>query len=281
MGLPLPGACAVRTFGHGHFCQRSTASICVVALCTRLAADCAWTKYLGVPMHTTTHDIDLEQLIAEHHTLLGQYARVQEHCSDLLLCQAAEIAHLQALLVRQRGQAIASQSALAWAREDRAELQASILDLPRRTSLLQEVKNLTAQVQALMHERLRWRWGDAAQHAVAIRSTGTAALPSASAATNVVQAHGLSDPAGLEEAADDIAQLEASLVAADLVICQTGCLSHGAYWRVQDHCKRTGKACVVVEQPEAVRIVRIHQPESAPVPQEIAVNATQTTGVPT
>ncbi|MEG0539999.1 MAG: DUF2325 domain-containing protein, partial [Comamonas sp.] len=174
-----------------------------------------------------------------------------------------------------------SQSALAWAREDRAELQASILDLPRRTSLLQEVKNLTAQVQALMHERLRWRWGDAAQHTVAIGSTGTAALPSASAATNVVQAHGLSDTAGLEEAADDIAQLEASLVAADLVICQTGCLSHGAYWRVQDHCKRTGKACVVVEQPEAVRIVRIHQPESAPVPQEIAVNATQTTGVPT
>lgn len=281
MALPLPGACAVRTFGHAHFCQRSTASICVVALCTRLAADCALTKYLGAPMHTTTHDIDLEQLIAEHHTLLGQYARVQEHCSDLLLRQAAEIAHLQALLVRQRGQAIASQSALAWAREDRAELQASILDLPRRTSLLQEVKNLTAQVQALMHERLRWRWGDAAQHAVAIGSTGTAALPSASAATNVVQAHGLSDTTGLEEAADDIAQLEASLVAADLVICQTGCLSHGAYWRVQDHCKRTGKACVVVEQPEAVRIVRIHQPESAPVPQEIAVNATQTTGAPT
>jgi hypothetical protein len=26
---------------------------------------------------------------------------------------------------------------------------------------------------------------------------------------------------------------------------------------VQDHCKRTGKACVLVEQPEAVRIVRI------------------------
>ena len=53
--------------------------------------------------------------------------------------------------------------------------------------------------------------------------------------------------------------LEASLVAADLVICQTGCLSHGEYWRVQDHCKRTGKTCVLVAQPEAVRIVRIHR----------------------
>lgn len=55
----------------------------------------------------------------------------------------------------------------------------------------------------------------------------------------------------------DLVALEASLVAADLVICQTGCLSHGAYWRVRDHCKRTGKACVLVERPDALRIVRI------------------------
>ena len=56
-----------------------------------------------------------------------------------------------------------------------------------------------------------------------------------------------------------LARLEASLVAADLVICQTGCLSHGAYWRVQDHCRRTGKACVLVEQPDAVRTVHIRE----------------------
>ncbi|MDM0107899.1 DUF2325 domain-containing protein [Variovorax sp. J22R24] len=55
-------------------------------------------------------------------------------------------------------------------------------------------------------------------------------------------------------------RLEDSLVAADLVICQTGCLSHGAYWRVQDTCRRTGKVCVLVEEPDAVRIVRIHHP---------------------
>lgn len=57
----------------------------------------------------------------------------------------------------------------------------------------------------------------------------------------------------------DLDGLDASLAAADLVICQTGCLSHGAYWRVQDHCKRTGKSCVLVEQTDALRIVRIHQ----------------------
>lgn len=60
--------------------------------------------------------------------------------------------------------------------------------------------------------------------------------------------------------------LETSLQAADLVICQTGCLSHGEYWRVQDHCKRLGKTCVLVEQPEAVRIVRIHKAEPTAAP---------------
>ena len=52
---------------------------------------------------------------------------------------------------------------------------------------------------------------------------------------------------------------EASLQADDMVIFQTGCLSHSEYWRVQDHCKRTGKTCVLVEQSEALRSVRIHK----------------------
>lgn len=48
----------------------------------------------------------------------------------------------------------------------------------------------------------------------------------------------------------DACQLEASLRAADMVICQTGCLSHNAYWRVEDHCRRTGKPCIVVNAGE-------------------------------
>lgn len=63
----------------------------------------------------------------------------------------------------------------------------------------------------------------------------------------------------------DLARLEHSLRAADLVICQTGCVGHGAFWRVQDHCKRTGKTCVLVEQPDALRIVRIHPADVAQV----------------
>jgi hypothetical protein len=33
------------------------------------------------------------------------------------------------------------------------------------------------------------------------------------------------------------------------VICQTGCISHSAYWRVKDYCKRNGKRCVFIDNP--------------------------------
>ena len=58
---------------------------------------------------------------------------------------------------------------------------------------------------------------------------------------------------------------EASLRAADLVICQTGCLSHDAYWRVQDHCRRTGKPCVMVGEPQPIHFVRRETAEEAAV----------------
>jgi hypothetical protein len=58
---------------------------------------------------------------------------------------------------------------------------------------------------------------------------------------------------GLE---DSSSQLDASLAAADLVICQTGCISHSAYWRVKDHCKRHGKRCVFVDNPSVSSLVR-------------------------
>ena len=51
---------------------------------------------------------------------------------------------------------------------------------------------------------------------------------------------------GEEESA---AKLDATLAAADMVICQTACISHDSYWRVKDYCKRTGKQCVFVENP--------------------------------
>ena len=44
-------------------------------------------------------------------------------------------------------------------------------------------------------------------------------------------------------------RLDANLAAADCVVCQTGCISHSAYWLVKDYCKRTGKRCVYLDKP--------------------------------
>jgi hypothetical protein len=49
---------------------------------------------------------------------------------------------------------------------------------------------------------------------------------------------------GLEESPH---RIDSVVAAADIVICQAGCISHNAYWRVKEHCKRTGKRCVFVK----------------------------------
>ncbi|MEK9804292.1 MAG: DUF2325 domain-containing protein, partial [Curvibacter sp.] len=49
---------------------------------------------------------------------------------------------------------------------------------------------------------------------------------------------------------------DVTLAAADLVICQSGCISHNAYWRVKDHCKRTGKRCVFLDTPSRSALER-------------------------
>lgn len=50
--------------------------------------------------------------------------------------------------------------------------------------------------------------------------------------------------------------LDGVLAAADAVICQSGCISHGAYWKLKDHCKRTGKPCVYLKGAGVSSFVR-------------------------
>jgi hypothetical protein len=197
-------------------------------------------------MNLNPHDMD--QLISEHHALLRHCGQIQTRCSDLVQAQAVAIHHLSAQAMRLRAAVIVRDTALAWAHEDRAELEATIPGLPKRVALARRVDALLARIQDLMRERFHWQQGGLAK-----RLAASDDFPAP------VRASALGSP---EDAAqvDDLASLEGSLVAADLVICQTGCLSHGAYWRVQDHCKRTGKTCVLVEQPDVVRIVHIHNP---------------------
>jgi hypothetical protein len=175
-----------------------------------------------------------DALAREHLALLGQYGAVQARCSGLIEAQRAEIVALRAREMRLHAGLVIRDSALAWAREDHALWQARVPGLPRRAALAERVEALMARVQALMRERLRWQ----------ARVPASAAAP-----VSAIAQAGPSDYAALEE----------SLGAADLVICQTGCLSHGAYWRVQDHCRRTGKPCVLVGNDGDLRIVRIHE----------------------
>lgn len=60
------------------------------------------------------------------------------------------------------------------------------------------------------------------------------------------------------------ARLDSTLAAADLVLCQTGCISHDAYWRVKEHCKRTGKPCLFVESPSRTGLARALSKLSVP-----------------
>jgi hypothetical protein len=184
---------------------------------------------------------DVDRLLCEHGALLRAHAQLQARCTVLLREEAERIRRLDADLMRTRAAAIRSLSALAWEREDCAALEQAAPGLKRRAAMGRQVEALQARVHELTR-RLHSR--ELADHALRKNEALPRALESSPE---------YSLEANLE------ASLEASLEAADLVICQTGCLSHGDYWRVQDHCKRSGKVCMLVDRPDRVHIVRIER----------------------
>ena len=174
----------------------------------------------------------------ENAVLLRAYARAQERCSRLLAEQAAQIVRLRAAL-------IVRDSALAMVREALAA-PATGVSLPKRLQNLLLPARRRAPRSPLPEADLREK---------AVLCVGRAEEASAMARQLVEIAGGrFLHHDGQDDV--DAAALEASLRAADLVICQTGCMSHGAYWRVQDHCRRTGKPCVLVGQEQPIRFVR-------------------------
>ena len=220
-----------------------------------------------------------DMIAQEHRVLLSAYGRAQARCSAQLAeqtAQAARIAELEAQLMRTQAQVVIRDTKLALAREELAELAAAAPGLPTRVKLARRVEWLSARVQDLMRELLRLQWVPAPS--VSNKSTLQAdllagvreksvlcvgqdlgqAVDGANAARQAIELAGgrFLHHAGGDDGIDDVAALEASLVAADLVICQTGCVSHDAYWRVHDHCQRTGKQCVLVDQPQAMHFIR-------------------------
>ena len=156
----------------------------------------------------------VESVSREHRALVAHYGQVQRRCEELLAQQRAQIAALEAQVVRLRGAVIVRDTALAAARQRSPALLTPgvSLDVQHKSVLCIGRARAAGATQRLVEQA-----GGRYLHQDGRRMHGGGAF-------------------------------EASLRAADLVICQTGCLSHDAYWRVQDHCRRTGKPCVLLGQ---------------------------------
>lgn len=222
---------------------------------------------------------NFENIAREHSVLLNEYGRVQSRCSELVARQVDQIealqnesVRMQAEIMRLRAEVMARDTALAYAREDLSKLQAVIPGLSTRLTLARRVETLTQHVQELLRERLGLHGKVRSTVGAAETGSAAAAIPmdlreksvlcvGQDESANIIAQQAIEKAGGRflhHDGKDDVDEtaLEASLTAADMVICQTACVSHDAYWRVQDHCKRTGKKCVLVEQPQAMHFVR-------------------------
>lgn len=234
--------------------------------------------------------VDGQRLVAlldENAVLTRELADAQQRSQRQAAHQARRIERQQADLLRLRAELIGRDTVIAALREDLQALEATVPDLRSREALSRECANLLTRVHELQRQLLQTqqaaerhlrraeelsealeqreapvpaKFTEAEARArldkVSVLCVGgrTGSVP---AYRQLVEGSGgrfLHHDGGEE---DNPAQLDATLAAADLVICQSGCISHGAYWRVKDHCKRTGKQCVFVETPSSSRLKRV------------------------
>jgi hypothetical protein len=226
--------------------------------------------------------------------LASELDELRRRSAEQQSAHARRLEQLQATILQLRAELISRDTALAMLRERAAEAAGAIPALNRREERAQvaeegrahDSERQTARIQDLKQalQRTRQDLVREQQRADAALRTPQPAAPVDSVVTLAATACArLDDQAvlcvGGRQASvpvyrslvertggkflhhdggedDGAARLEATLAAADLVICQTGCLSHDAYWRVKSHCKRTGKPCVFVEKPSAASLKR-------------------------
>jgi hypothetical protein len=209
------------------------------------------------------------ELVAEHQALARAYAEAQQRVTAWAQAHAREQQAWAQERMQQRAAVIALQTQLAQAQEQLQHWQAARPDLPEREALRQRLEEQLARNQALQRSlnQLASRAAVPVNAAPAAAATERApepvpvslgqrvvlcvggrggSVPQYRQAVEGCGAQFLHHDGGEEHKP---AQLEPQLAAADLVICQTGCISHDAYWRVKDHCKRHRKRCVFVETP--------------------------------
>lgn len=235
-------------------------------------------------------DIAQVQALLKENAVLGrELGKAQERCTRVIAEKSAEIEQLNAQLVRQRAVVIGQESQIAFLKQDLEQLKARIPNYDNVTKLQKKLEQLTqhqselqaqnAQLRQALHQAQRL----VRQQALESLQSPTQPVPEPAAPpapqpplqlkekkilcvggrhTSVASYREVIEKAGgyfshhdggLE---DKQSALDAVLAAADLVICQTGCISHNAYWRVKDFCKRTGTQCVFVDNPSASSFTR-------------------------
>ena len=188
-----------------------------------------------------------------------------------------ELARLTEQAAQLRAELAQRDSTIETLRRELDALQAALPDLRDRERLARRVEELEAREQALSDKmaQLRQRFARERQEAaVALPVPSPSARPAPVVVSepaldladktvlcvggrsgnvpnyrDLLEKEGarfMHHDGGLEQASE---LLDTSLAAADLVICQTGCISHQAYWRVKDFCKRNGKRCLFVDNP--------------------------------
>lgn len=55
---------------------------------------------------------------------------------------------------------------------------------------------------------------------------------------------------------ESLHRIDAVVAGADAVVCQSGCVSHAAYWRIKEACKKLGKPCVFLKSPGVTSFAR-------------------------
>lgn len=227
-------------------------------------------------------------LIKENGVLARELGKAQERCTRVISEKSVEIEKLNAQLMQQRAIAINQESRISFLTQDLEQLKSSLPDFENASRLRKKFEQLTArQAELEAHNaQLRQQLGEM-QRSPSPREKESTLVLAAERQSDAVKevpitfhlrektvlcvggrngnvanyrdvieragGHFAHHDGGLE---DNQGALDSVLAAADLVICQTGCISHNAYWRVKDFCKRTGKQCVFVENPSTSSLTR-------------------------
>jgi hypothetical protein len=218
----------------------------------------------------------------ENKRLLHDLNKAQQRATALMAEKSAEAEKHAAQMMQLRAQVVGKDSMIDSLKIELAQLRESIPGLESRARLAERLGQMEERERAMRNQinELKLELARAME--------APAAAPAQEAARQVVE-HVMKMPLRLNDRAvlcvggrngnvasyrelieregaqfahhdggleDNANRLEASLAAADLVICQTGCISHSAYWRVKDYCKRNGKRCVFIDNPSISSLAR-------------------------